>query len=81
MVEGLQGLFDLVFFDADRTSAPEQLSILLPRLMPNVLILADNVLSHPGEMAPYLDAMEALPNFERLTIPMGKGLHLAYRES
>ena len=81
MVEGLQGLFDLVFFDADRTSAPRQLSILLPKRTPNVLLLADNVLSNPFEIAGYLNAVEALPDFESLTIPTGKGLHLAYRES
>jgi predicted O-methyltransferase YrrM len=81
VVQTLPGPFDLVFFDADRKSAPEQLAILLPKLTPSVLILADNVLSHPDEIAPYLAAVETLPDFESLTIPTGKGLHLAYRES
>jgi predicted O-methyltransferase YrrM len=81
VVETLQGPFDLVFFDADRTSAPQQLSLLLPKLAPSIFLLADNVLSHPEEIATYLHAVEALPDFERLTIPTGKGLHLAYREA
>ncbi|MBV9282444.1 MAG: class I SAM-dependent methyltransferase [Chloroflexi bacterium] len=81
VVEALPGPFDLVFFDADRKSAPQQLSVLLPKLTPNVFVLADNVLSHPEEIAPYLRAVESLPGFEALIVPVGKGLSLAYRES
>ena len=43
------GPFDCIFFDADRYSAPAQLSLLIPKLTPDVLLLADNVLSHPEE--------------------------------
>ncbi|HZS85981.1 MAG TPA: class I SAM-dependent methyltransferase [Chloroflexota bacterium] len=81
VVEELPGPFDLIFFDADRTSAPAQVERLLPKLTPNVLLLADNALSHPHEMAAYLSAVAALPGFEALTLPVGKGLHLAYRGS
>lgn len=79
IVAGLPGPFDCVFFDADRYSAPEQLSLLLPNLTPDVLLLADNVLSHPQEIAAYLSAVEALPLFEKVILPIGKGLSLAYR--
>jgi hypothetical protein len=44
-----------------------------------VLLLADNVLSHPGEIAGYLAALEDLPDFDRLVVPIGKGLSVAYR--
>lgn len=79
IVAGLPGPFDCVFFDADRHSAPEQLSLLLPKLTPDVLLLADNVLSHPQEMAAYLSAVEALPFFDEVILPIGKGLSIAYR--
>lgn len=79
IVAGLPGPFDCVFFDADRYSAPAQLAILLPRLTPEVLLLADNVFSHPTEIADYLAAVEALEGFEHMVIPVGKGLSLAYR--
>jgi predicted O-methyltransferase YrrM len=78
IVAGLPGPFDCVFFDADRYSAPTQLALLLPKLAPDVLLLADNVLSHPNEIAGYLKALEALPQFERVVIPIGKGLSVAY---
>jgi len=71
--------FDCVFFDADRISAPEQLHILLPKLERDVLLLADNVLSHPDEVAGYLKEFEHLPEFVTSTVTVGKGLHIAYR--
>ncbi len=52
---------------------------LLPKLMPDVLLLADNVLSHPAEIAGYVQALETLPDFERVVVPVGKGLSVAYR--
>ncbi len=78
-VATLDGPFDCVFFDADRTSAPAQLRLLLPRLARDVLLLADNVLSHRDEIAGYLAAVEALPGFERVVVPIGKGLSVAHR--
>jgi predicted O-methyltransferase YrrM len=75
----LDGPFDCVFFDADRLSAPSQLALLMPKLKADVLLLADNALSHPEEIAAYLAAVEALPQFEHLIVPIGKGLSVAYR--
>jgi predicted O-methyltransferase YrrM len=81
IVASLAGPFDCVFFDADRLSAPTQLALLVPKLAPDALILADNVLSHPDEIAGYLAALEALSEFERVIVPIGKGLSIAYRWS
>lgn len=79
IVADLPGPFDCAFFDADRHSAPAQLSLLIPKLAPDVLLLADNVLSHSTEIAAYLRALEALPHFDRVIVPIGKGLSVAYR--
>jgi predicted O-methyltransferase YrrM len=75
----LPGPFDCVFFDADRVSAPAQLELLLPKLTADALLVCDNVLSHPDEVAGYLDAIGRLPGFAATTVPVGKGLHLAHR--
>jgi predicted O-methyltransferase YrrM len=80
VVHELAGPFDCVFFDADRLSAREQLQILLPKLAPDVLLLADNVLSHPQEIADYIAEVGQLPGFVSVTVPIGKGLHVAYRQ-
>jgi len=81
VVRELAGPFDFVFFDADRLSAPEQLKLLTPKLAPQVLIAADNALSHPQEIAGYLKAVSALEGFEHVVVPVGKGLSLAHRSA
>jgi predicted O-methyltransferase YrrM len=68
IVAGLLGPFDCIFFDADRISAPFQLQLLVPKLTPGALILTDKVHSHPDEIAAYLAAIEALPQFEKLVV-------------
>jgi predicted O-methyltransferase YrrM len=79
VVSTLAGPFDCVFFDADRLSAPSQLALLVPKLTTDVLLFADNALSHPVEIADYLAAVKSLPQFEHLIVPIGKGLSIAYR--
>ncbi len=79
IVANLSGPFDCIFFDADRYSAPAQLTLLLPKLTLDALLLADNARSHPDEIAGYLEALRALPDFEQMVIPVGKGLSVAYR--
>ncbi len=81
IVADLPGPFDCAFFDADRLSAPAQLSLLLPKLTPDALLLADNALSHPEEIAGYLAAVTARSEFDHMVIPVGKGLSVAYRSA
>jgi predicted O-methyltransferase YrrM len=79
VVASLRGPFDCVFFDADRISAPAQLRLLLPKLSGDVLLLADNALSHPDEISAYKTFVEQLPDFICTLTPVGKGLHIAWR--
>jgi predicted O-methyltransferase YrrM len=79
VVAGLKGPFDCIFFDADRVSAPAQLRVLMPKLSDDVLLLADNALSHPDEISAYKSLVEQLPDFTCTLTPVGKGLHIAWR--
>jgi len=79
IVSQLTGPFDLVFLDADRRKFPEIVQILLPKLAPKALVIADNVLSHPEEIAEYLKLVSSLSDFQHTTVPVGKGLSIAYR--
>jgi len=75
----ISGPIDVVFFDADRVSAPDQLPLLLPKLSHRALLLADNALSHPAEIAGYLAAIRERKDFEHFIVPIGKGLSIAHR--
>lgn len=79
VVHQLPGPFDLVFLDSDRRKFPELLRLLLPKLTPKVLVVADNVLSHPEEIAEYLQLISSLSDFQHTTVPVGKGLSIAFR--
>src|SRR5271169_3058315 len=79
IVRQLTGPFDLVFLDADRRKFPELIQVLLPMLTRKVLVIADNVLSHPEEIAEYLNLISTLTDFQHTTVPVGKGLSIAYR--
>lgn len=75
----LAGPFDLLFLDADRRKFPDMLHALLPRLARKVLVIADNVFSHPEEIVDYLRVITSLPDFQHTTLQVGKGLSIAYR--
>jgi predicted O-methyltransferase YrrM len=81
VIKTLPGPFDFVFFDADRITAPGQLALLLPKLAPQALILADNALSHPEEIAGYLAMVKGLKQLQHVLIPVGKGLSVAFVDS
>jgi predicted O-methyltransferase YrrM len=78
-VQDLKGPWDAVFFDADRITAPEQLRLVYPKLAPTAFLFADNALSHPGEIRSYLEAVDSLPGFTQVIVPIGKGLSIAFR--
>ncbi|HWX39217.1 MAG TPA: class I SAM-dependent methyltransferase [Candidatus Sulfotelmatobacter sp.] len=71
--------FDLVFLDADRRKFPEIMEVLLPKIAKRALVIADNVFSHPEEIAAYLKLISSFPDFQHTTVPVGKGLSIAYR--
>jgi predicted O-methyltransferase YrrM len=79
IVREFAGPFDLVFLDADRRKFPEIMEVLLPKIAKRALVIADNVHSHPEEIAGYLKLISGLTDFQHTTVPVGKGLSIAYR--
>ncbi|HEX2501316.1 MAG TPA: O-methyltransferase, partial [Methylomirabilota bacterium] len=49
-LSGLPGPFDLAFLDADRASYRTYLELVVPKLVPGGLLVADNVVSHRSEL-------------------------------
>lgn len=77
LARAVPGPFDFVFFDSVQVRPHLQLEWLLPKLTDDALVLADNTLSHPEGMAPFLAMIDAQPGFQRVVVPVGKGLCVA----
>jgi len=73
------GAVDLLFLDAERTEYPAWWPHPARVLRPGGVLVADNALSHPAEIAPLRDLIEAEPDLVSTTIGVGKGELVALR--
>ena len=83
--------FDLAFIDADKPGYPRYLELVVPRLLPGALLVADNVLWHGAIADPdddedgtqslrrFNDAAAADPRLETYLLAVFDGLLLARR--
>lgn len=72
--------FDLVFLDSERTDYVAWWPDLQLAVRPGGLIVVDNATSHAGEMAPFVELVEATAGFSTVLAPIGKGELLILRE-
>lgn len=75
------GSVDLLFLDAERVEYESWWPHPTRVLKAGGVLAMDNVLSHPGEVAPVLALLDADPEFTGETIAVGKGLHLAVKRA
>jgi predicted O-methyltransferase YrrM len=75
----LSGPFDVVFLDADRPSYLNYLELVVPKLRPGGLLIADNVISHAQELQDYLQRVESHPQLFAVTVPVGNGEEIALK--
>jgi predicted O-methyltransferase YrrM len=73
------GSVDLLFLDAERTEYPKWWPHPLRVLRNGGVLVADNALSHPQEIAPLRDLLERDPRLVTTTISVGKGELVALR--
>lgn len=76
---GLPGPFDLVFLDADRPSYLDYLELVVPKLRPGGLLIADNVTSHAHELQDFLGRVKSHPRLFAVTVPIGNGEEIAVK--
>ena len=75
----LPGPFDLAFLDADRPNYLTYLDLVVPKLRPGGLLVADNVTSHANELAEYLARVKSHPELFTVTVPIGNGEEIAVK--
>ena len=73
------GAVDLLFLDAERTEYPSWWPHPVRVLRAGGVLVADNALSHPEEIAPVRALLEDDPRLTVTTITVGKGELVALR--
>jgi caffeoyl-CoA O-methyltransferase len=73
---GIDDVFDVVFIDAEKDEYEDYFALARERVEPGGLVVADNVLSHPRELAGYSEARRADPGLLSVTVPLDRGLEL-----
>ena len=73
----IDDVFDVVFIDAKKSEYEAYFRLAREWVEPGGLIVADNVLSHPDELAAYSEARQADPGLLSVTLPLDRGLELS----
>ena len=73
------GPFDFVLIDTVKADYVTYFELLIPKMLPNGLIVADNVISHAEELESYLSRVKSHPLYESITVPIGQGLEITRR--
>jgi predicted O-methyltransferase YrrM len=71
--------FDLVFLDSERPEYPGWWPQLRRVIRAGGLLVVDNATSHPEQMAPFIDLVQADPAFTTCLATVGKGEFMAVK--
>lgn len=71
--------FDFIFLDATKMEYAAYFEAVLPLLRPGGLLVADNVISHRGELEAFFKLLSTHPELDVVEIPLGSGLMLCYK--
>ena len=71
--------FDLIFLDSERPEYPGWWPDLRRVLRPGGLLVVDNAISHPEQMAPFVALVKADSAFVTSLVPVGNGEFLAVK--
>ncbi len=67
---------DFAFVDANKSEYIKYFEIIDKHLKKGGIIACDNVLSHEEKCKPFIDAINAHPNYENVVLPLPAGLSL-----
>ncbi len=64
------------FLDTEKEIYQDCYDLVVPRLVPGGILLADNAINHQTTLQPFLDLAEEDPRVDALVVPIGKGVLL-----
>lgn len=79
--EHLGGQSDVAFcfLDAEKDFYEECYEVVIPNMVSGGLLVADNVISHAGDLSGFLDRAESDERMDTMVAPVGEGVLLARR--
>lgn len=69
--------FDFVFIDANKSETLRYFELIHPHLITGGILAVDNVLSHKEKVKPFIDTINAHPDYENVVLSLPAGLSLA----
>ena len=82
-IPALEGDFDFVFIDADKSESMAYLKVVDPKMKPGAVLVTDNVIEYAGQMKDFLSYLENSPNWDcqtiRASLQKNDGMLVAYK--
>ncbi len=75
----LPGPWDLVFLDPEKEIYLAAWERFKDNVRPGGLVVADNVVSHAGDLGTYIETVRADGRYDSVTVPTGLGLEISCR--
>lgn len=75
----LEQTWDFVFIDANKGEYVKYFDLIDPNLKKGGIIAADNITSHPEKVAPFVDKIQAHPDYQVEILDLPAGMLLAYK--
>lgn len=61
------------FLDSEKEDYRKLYDLVVPRLVPGGILVADNVISHAGQLRPFVEYAESDERVDSVVVPIGKG--------
>jgi len=81
IIPDLKFKYDFVFIDAGKIGYIDYIKLLINKLKPGAVIIADNVISHKDTVRDYLDYIKRNDLFDTETLNIGSGLEVSIYNS
>jgi len=79
----LEGEYDFVFLDAVKSDYGKYLKLMLPKMKPGAIVVADNVIRSAGQMKDFLDRVQNSPDWDTVIIQASQekrdGMSISYK--